>query len=117
MKLTDIFETAVTGVTSVASIGKIEYSAKPNEIKLYKRCPEGNAKCIAKIKRKRNKGWRLITTADWKDMKLEHFGNLSDAKTPINGMKTISNNLETMFKQWGISNDGIIPLSDIKKDE
>ena len=53
MKLNDIFETAAAGMTSVASIGQVEYAAWPDRVELYKRDQLGCAKCVAKIKRKK----------------------------------------------------------------
>jgi hypothetical protein len=107
MKLSDIFETASTGMTSVASIGQVEYQAFPNRVNLYKRI-DGCAKCVAKIKRKRNDGWRFVTTKDWSGMKMPHMGHLTNIKSDKKGMKTISNNLESMLKAWGIKYDGIV---------
>ena len=110
MKLNDIFETAAVGGTSVASIGQVFYNAFPDRVEIYKRSTLGCVKCIAKIKRKKNDGWRLVTTSEWKQQGLEHFGHLSNIKSPISGKKTVSQNIESLLKQWGISNDGVIPL-------
>ena len=42
----------------------------------------------------------------------EHFGHLSNIKSPLNGKKTVSQNIGSLLKTWGISNDGIVPLRD-----
>jgi len=106
MKVDEILnETVSGGMTSVASIGSIVYSTHPNRIKLYKR-GEGDCKtCVATIKRTTGKGWSLVTNENWHDQKLPHFGHLDNIKTTKNGMKTISSNLESMFKKWGIKYD------------
>jgi len=110
MKLNDIFENASSGVTSVSSIGQVFYNAFPDRVELYKRSDLGCIKCIAKIKRKKKDGWRFITTSDWKGQGLDHFGHLTDIKSPVNGEKTVSQNINSLLKQWGITNDGVIPL-------
>lgn len=109
MKLADIFETAATGITSVASIGQVFYNAFPDRVELYKR-NKGCDVCIAKIKRKKNDGWRFVQTSEWDRQGLEHFGHLSNIKSSLNGKKTVSQNIESLLKTWGISNDGIVPL-------
>lgn len=108
MKLDELFETSAAGMTSVASIGKIEYQAFPNRVHLYKRGEDGCPTCVAKIKRKKNDGWRLVTTSEWKGLNLPHMGHLTNIKSSQNGMKTISNNLESMLKAWGIKYDEVI---------
>ena len=108
MKLTEVFEFAAAGSTSVASIGQVEFSSHKNQIKLYKRDSLGNAKVVAKIKRKKSDGWRLITTKDWKTNNLPHFGHLENIKLPMNGQKTISGNLQSMLKIWGIRYEELI---------
>lgn len=105
MKLEELYEEAAPGVTSVSSIGKLEYSATPNTVKLYKRDCDNKTKCIAKIRRKKNEGWRFMTMPHWKSMNLPHFGQLHNARTPVKGMKTISGNLDKVLKQWGIKYD------------
>jgi len=110
MKINDIFETAATGMTSVASIGKVEFAAWPDRVELYKRDSLGCAKCVAKIKRKNSDGWRFVTTSDWKGLGNEHFGHLANIKSPVSGKKTVSQNISSLLKQWGITNDGIVPL-------
>lgn len=110
MKLNDVFETASAGMTSVSSIGQVEYAAWPDRVELYKRDQHGCAKCVAKIKRKKKDGWRLVKTSEWDSMGNPHFGHLTDIKSPLNGKKTVSQNINTLLKQWGISNDGVVPL-------
>lgn len=111
MKLGDIFETAAAGMTSVASIGQVEYSLFPNRVEIYKRDQLGCAKCVAKIKRKKNDGWRFVTTSDWSGMGNPHFGHLNAIKSDTSGMKTIGGNLEGMLKTWGINYDSLIKKS------
>lgn len=101
----NFFEEAGMGVTSVSSIGSVEYAVKPNLIKLYKRNEENKPCCIAKIQRKPYKGWSMIMTDEWKKFNLPHFGYLNSVKSPVNGMKTISNNLSSMLKNWGMKYD------------
>lgn len=107
MKLFDLVEAAAPGVTSVASIGKVEFAAKPHSIDLYKRNSDNCAVCVAKIRRYKGSGWRFVPTKNWSGMNLPHFGNLSFAKTPVNGSKAITGNLESMLKKWGIRHDGL----------
>jgi hypothetical protein len=108
MKLSDIFETVSAGVTSVSSIGQVEYSAFSNRVKLYRKDCNNNHQCIAVIKRNKNDGWRFKPTKNWNSQKLDHFGHLTNIKSDKKGMKTISNNLESMLKAWGIKYDGIV---------
>ena len=108
MKLNELFETAATGMTSVASIGRVEYAAFPNRIELYKRNKENCPTCVAKIRRKKGAGWSLITTKEWGGNNLPHFGQLHNIKTPTNGMKSISNDLSRMLTTWGIKVDELI---------
>lgn len=114
MKLKDLLETATTGVTSVASIGKVEFQAYPHQVKLYKRCSEGHPQCIATIRRKKNDGWRFKPTTNWDNMNLPHFGQLNNIQTSVSGMKTISNNLDSMLKKWGIRYDELMPKKEDK---
>lgn len=112
MKVSDlfddnVFETAEAGMTSVSTIGSLEYTPRNSFINLYKRDPDGNPHCVAKICRKPYNGWRFVTTKAWKDMNLPHFGNLEDIRSPLKGKKTISDNLAQMLKQWGIKIDGL----------
>lgn len=108
MKLSDLHETASAGMTSVASIGQIEYAAFPNRVELYRRCTKSNtSSCVAKIQRKKGKGWSFVTTPNWKGQNLAHFGHLTNIKSPSNGMKTVSNDLPKMLKQWGIKVDDL----------
>lgn len=107
----DIFETASAGVTSVQSIGSVEYAAKPNLIKLYKRNEENKPCCIARIQRKPYKGWSMVMTDEWDKFELPHFGYLQSVKTPMNGMKTISKNLPMMLNRWGVK------YNDLKMNE
>lgn len=109
MKLKDLFEVASAGVTSVASIGQVEFAGSPSQIKLYKRCNQTNSsKCIARIRRRKGEGWRFQTTKEWDEMKLPHIGYLKSMKTPVNGNKTISNNLESMLSSWGVKYDKLM---------
>jgi len=109
MKLNDIFNEEVTvGGTSVASIGQVFYNAFPDRVEIYKRS-KGCDVCVAKIKRKKNQGWSLVQTNEWSKQGLEHFGQLNNIKSKISGKKTISQNIGTLLKQWGISHDGILP--------
>jgi hypothetical protein len=114
MKLKDLrlYETAATGVTSVASIGKVEFAAFPNRVELYRRNACDKTECIAKIKRHRKDGWRFTPTKAWSQHKLPHFGQLNNIKTPQRGMKTISNNLSNMMKVWGIRYDELLKKSE-----
>jgi hypothetical protein len=108
MKLNEILsEEAMAGVTSVSSIGSVEYRAWPSMVKLYKRNDQNVPCCVAKIKRHKGQGWRIITTDEWKKMNLPHFGYIHDLKTPVSGQKTISNNLSNMLKAWGIKHGEI----------
>lgn len=109
MKLSDLNETVSMGVTSVASIGNVEYVSKPHMIRMYKRCNETNTdKCIATIRRNKGEGWRFKPTNEWASMKLPHIGYLRNIKTPVNGKKTISSNLENMLKAWGVNYDSLM---------
>jgi hypothetical protein len=107
MKLSDLFETVGFGVTSVASIGDVEYVNRPSQIKIFKRCNDVN-RCIAVVNRNKGDGWRFKPVAGWKDMGLPHIGYLKNIKTTVNGSKTISNNLEAMLKSWGVNYDSLI---------
>lgn len=107
MKLNELFEYAAVGMTSVASIGDVEYVGKSSYFKLYKRC-EDKPKCIATIRRKKGNGWRFKPTKEWNSMNLPHIGYLKNIKTPVNGTKTISNNLESMLKAWGVNYDSLM---------
>ena len=107
MKLNDLYETASGGVTSVASIGTVEVQAFPDRIKMFKRDQLGCAKCVATIKRKTGKGWSFVTTSDWGNLSLPHYGHLSNIKSDYNGKKTITKELSGMLKAWGISHGEI----------
>ena len=107
MKLNDIYETASTGVTSVSSIGTVEVQAFPNRIKMYKRDPDNKAKCVATIQRKTGKGWSFLTTSDWGNLNLPHYGNLQSVKSDYSGKKTITKELSGMLKRWGITHSEI----------
>lgn len=98
-------------MTSVASIGQIEFAAFPNRVELYKRDSLGCAKCVAKIKRKKNDGWRLVTTKEWKNLGNPHFGHLNDIKSTKSGMKNISGNLGSMLSAWGINYETLMQKS------
>lgn len=109
MKLKELFEVAGFGVTSVASIGDVEFVNKPAYIKLYKRCKDNDKrKCIATVRREKGDGWRFKPVAGWKEMGLPHIGFLKRIKTPVSGSKTISNNLENMLKAWGVNYKSLI---------
>lgn len=110
MKLEEIFETAGSSVTSVASIGDAEFAASPNQIKIYKRNNANKQCCVATIKRKTGKGWSFLTTSDWGNLQLPHMGNLHNVKSSYNGKKTISSNLPSMLKAWGISYDRLTQI-------
>jgi len=107
MKLNDIYETASAGVTSVASIGTVEVQAFPDRIKMYKRDCDNKAKCVATIKRKKGSGWSFLTTSDWGNLKMPHFGNLTNIKSDYSGKKTITKELSGMLKAWGITHGEI----------
>lgn len=108
MKLHQLTEEAVVGGTSVASIGQVFYSAYPDRVDLYKRTKTCDV-CVAKIKRKKSEGWSLIMTKDWAKQGNPHFGNLHNIKSKLSGKKTISQNIGSLLKSWGITNDGVLP--------
>lgn len=121
MKIVDLTE--MTSVASVApgavpmpmavqSIGKLEYRSGNQSIRLYKRNHEGKACCIARIRRTSGDGWRFHKTKKWKELDLPHFGNITDAKLPVNGSKTITSGLTKILTKWGIRYDGLKPLED-----
>lgn len=110
MKINDIMftEEAASGMTSVASIGQVFFSAYPDRVELYKR-NKGCDTCVAKIKRKKNEGWSLVMTKDWAKQGNPHFGQLNNIKSKLNGKKSISSNIGTLLKTWGITHDGVLP--------
>jgi hypothetical protein len=110
MKLKDIKlkEEAAAGITSVASIGKVEFAAFPNRVELYRRDNCNNSHCIAKIRRQKGDGWRFTPTKHWGNQQLPHFGQLNNIKSPVKGMKTVSGNLADMLKTWGIRYDDLM---------
>lgn len=122
MKFKDIYtppsidmlrEVASPGSTTVANIGSLTFVARPNQIKIFKRpgiCDDNN-KCIAKLQRKTGLGWRFLTTKDWDKIGLPHIGNIKNAKSPISGKKTISNDISNLLKQWGLN------ISDIEEQK
>lgn len=114
MKLKDIKldETAAAGITSVASIGKVEFAAYPNRVELYRRNKCDKTECIAKIKRQKGQGWRFTPTQAWGNQQLPHFGQLNNIKSPVKGMKTVSGNLSDMLKKWGIRYDDLMKKSE-----
>lgn len=112
-----IEETAEAGVTSVSNLGKIEYRAFPDLIKLYKRDDSNVPRNIAKIKRKKGMGWQIVVTEEWDALKLPHFGNVVNIRLPVIGKKTISDNLANLFKVWGISVDSFASLNKSENTE
>ncbi len=108
MKIEDIvLEVAEPGTTSVESIGKVEFKAFNGSVCLIKRDKDNKPCVVARINRTTGDGWSMIPTKIWKDLNLPHFGNLQKIKLPINGKKTISDNLHKLLKAWGIKNDKI----------
>lgn len=106
MKIEELIETASPGMTSVQSIGNIEAVAFPSHVRLYKRCDD-KSKCIAKIRRKKNDGWRFTPTKNWSGEKLPHFGNVVNTKLPMRGRKTIHKNISGLLKTWGVRYDSL----------
>ena len=104
MKLNDIYETASGGVTSVASIGNVEYAlGGKGNISLYKdNC------CIAKIKRRPRVGWSMQLTSEWNNKKLPKIGYINNLNTKKRGIKTHEKNLENMLSSWGIRYDSLV---------
>jgi len=107
MIIDDLFEVAAVGMTSVQSIGKIEYTAAPNQIKLFRRDEADKPCCVASIKRITGKGWHVVPTMAWAQFKMPHFGQVFGANTSIKGMKTHSNKIEDIMKSFGIRYDSI----------
>lgn len=107
MKLSDVFETVAVGGTSVANIGQVFYSAYPDRVELYKRNKTCDT-CVAKIKRKKNEGWSLVMNSEWSKQGNPHFGNLQNIKSKLSGKKTVSQNISSLLKTWGISHGEVI---------
>lgn len=110
MRLEELLE-ALSGpsMTSVSSIGRVYYNSFTNHIKLYKQVDNGYVP-VAKIQRAKGRGWNFKTFGGWTQLNLPHFGNANN--TNIKGIKTHTNSLEDILKQWGIRYDSLESLRD-----
>jgi len=109
MKISDLLlEDATPSMTSVASIGHIEYTPSKSNISLYKTCDTTSKKyCVARITRRAFSGWHFNTTEHWNAMQLPHLGHIADIKSPIRGMKAHDEMIGDVLRKLGIRYDSL----------
>lgn len=107
-----ITEEATPSMTSVQSIGKIEYKSSPDQIRLFRRDTENKPKCICKIKRIKGDGWKMVPTDQWGEFQLPHFGNMFGHSTNNIGMKTHQSKIEDILRGFGVRYDSILQMQD-----
>ena len=101
MKIKELVNESSYG-TSVTSVGDLEYTPHQNKIDLYKK-----DKKVATIRRESKKGWRFKKTKEWDEEGLPHFGHAEGRDVGKRGRKTVSNNIETILKDYGIRYDSV----------